>query len=141
MAPTDVENEDLPCGEQFEGADDALYCKRCNWARECHKPAATARRAEMPTEQGPYFDAALANAQLVTEKQAAYGDSFGKAGRILRELYPSGVSIDQLDDALTITRVVDKLFRVATKKDAFGESPWKDIMGYALLAVVRDGKK
>lgn len=90
---------------------------------------------------GTYDDVAFAVAKLVTEKQAAYGDSFGKAGRVLRELYPDGIKPEQLDDALTIVRVVDKLFRIATKKDAFGESPWKDIMGYALLSVVRDGKK
>lgn len=86
----------------------------------------------------PYEDAALAMGKLVTEKQVAYGDSFGKSGQILRILYPHGIDLSQLNDALTITRVLDKLFRVATKKDAFGESPWRDVMGYALLSVVRD---
>lgn len=93
------------------------------------------------SDEGKYIDAAISIGQSVGEKQAAYGDSFGKAGRVLRELYPEGIKPEQLDDALTIARVVDKLFRIATKKDAFGESPWKDIMGYALLSVVRDGKK
>ena len=77
-------------------------------------------------------------AKLVEEKQAAYGDSFGKSGEVLRILYPDGIPPEKLADALTITRVVDKLFRIATKKDALGESPWRDIMGYALLAVARD---
>lgn len=86
----------------------------------------------------PYEEQALAIAHLVQEKQLAYGDSFGKAGKILAILYPSGIPLDQYDSALTIARVVDKLFRIATDKDAFGESPWKDIMGYALLEVVRD---
>ena len=31
---------------------------------------------------------------------------------------------------LAITRVVDKLFRIANRKDAFGENPWQDIAGY-----------
>jgi hypothetical protein len=75
---------------------------------------------------------------LVNEKQHAYGDSFGKAGRVMRELYPNGIAVDQLDDALTIVRIVDKLFRIATRKNAFGESPYRDIAGYSLLAVGRD---
>lgn len=74
-------------------------------------------------------------AELVEQKQEAYGDSFGKSGHIMRELYPNGISAEKMDDALTIIRIIDKLFRIATKKDAFGESPWKDIMGYALLAM------
>ena len=36
---------------------------------------------------------------------------------------------------LAITRIVDKLFRIATKKDAFGENPFKDIAGYGILGV------
>lgn len=89
-------------------------------------------------EPQPYSQLASAIGQLVTEKQEAYGDSFGKSGRIMRELYPNGVSPAQMDDALTVVRVIDKLFRIATKKDAFGESPWRDVMGYALLSVKRD---
>lgn len=74
---------------------------------------------------------------LVEEKQRAYGDSFGRSGQILRILYPTGIPLDKLDDALAITRVLDKLFRIATDRDALGESPWRDIVGYALLATKR----
>lgn len=77
-------------------------------------------------------------ASLVTEKQAAYGDSFGRAGEILKLLYPNGIHPDQYTDALALVRVIDKLFRIATDKDAFGESPWKDIVGYGLLGVRND---
>lgn len=77
-------------------------------------------------------------ADLVEAKQEAYGDSFGKSGQIMRILYPDGIKEAQLDDALTTVRIIDKLFRVANKKDAFGESPWRDINGYSLLAVKRD---
>ena len=75
--------------------------------------------------------------ELVTRKQTAYGDAFGRAGLILGVLYPAGIPLDRLDDALTIVRVVDKLFRIATDRDALGESPWQDIAGYALLALER----
>ena len=75
---------------------------------------------------------------LVQEKNEAYGDSFGQACRILEVLYPEGIKPSQYRDALAITRVIDKLFRLANKKDAFGESPWKDICGYAILGVAND---
>jgi hypothetical protein len=70
---------------------------------------------------------------LVDEKQAAYGDSFGRSGEVMRILYPQGITPEQMDDALAVVRVVDKLFRIATDRDALGESPWRDIAGYGLL--------
>ena len=75
---------------------------------------------------------------LVQEKNEAYGDSFGQACKILEVLYPEGIKPNQYRDALAITRVIDKLFRLANKKDAFGESPWRDICGYAILGVAND---
>lgn len=85
-----------------------------------------------------YTQAAVRVANLVREKNLAYGDSFGKSGAVMKLLYPSGVSLDQMDDFLTMTRVLDKMFRIANQKDAFGENPWQDIMGYALLAITKD---
>lgn len=85
-----------------------------------------------------YKDIALEIAELVTEKNKAYGDSFGEASNILKVLYPNGIRPFQYRDALAITRVIDKLFRLANKKDAFGESPWRDICGYAILGVAND---
>lgn len=79
--------------------------------------------------------------QLVQEKNEAYGDSFGQACRILEVLYPMGIQPAQYRDALAITRVIDKLFRLANKRDAFGESPWKDICGYAILGIANDLKE
>lgn len=75
--------------------------------------------------------------RLVAEKNAAYGDSFARSGEIMRILYPAGVKPEQMDDALGVVRVVDKLFRVATDRDAMGESPWRDIGGYGLLGAAR----
>jgi hypothetical protein len=88
-----------------------------------------------------YSEMGLAIGQLVEKKQAAYGDSFGKSGAIIQILYPDGIPVAKLDDALTVVRVVDKLFRIATDRDAFGESPWRDIAGYSLLAIARDEGK
>jgi len=75
--------------------------------------------------------------ELVEKKQIAYGDSFGRSGAVLRVLYPDGVKPEQYDDMLAITRIVDKLFRVANQRGAFGESPGNDIVGYGLLMAVR----
>jgi len=75
--------------------------------------------------------------KLVSNKNAAYGSSFAEAHKILEVLYPQGIAPHQFTDALGIIRVIDKLFRIATKKDAFGESPWQDIAGYGLLGTVR----
>jgi hypothetical protein len=89
----------------------------------------------------PYETIGAQIGALVAKKQRAYGDSFGKAGQVLRILYPQGITADRLDDALTVVRVVDKLFRIATDRDALGESPWRDVAGYAVLSVERCERK
>ena len=76
--------------------------------------------------------------QVVEEKNSAYGSSFAESHKILEVLYPNGIKPEQYTDALAIIIVIDKLFRIANKKDAFGESPWKDIAGYAILGVAND---
>lgn len=85
-----------------------------------------------------YLDIAKSVGALTAEKNEAYGDSFGQACDVLKVLYPDGVKPDQYKDMLAVVRVIDKLFRIANKKDAFGESPWRDICGYALLGIAND---
>lgn len=75
--------------------------------------------------------------RLVEAKNKAYGDAFAKAGEVLRVLYPDGVKPEQYQDMLGVVRVIDKLFRIATDRDALGETPWKDIAGYGVLGVAR----
>jgi hypothetical protein len=75
--------------------------------------------------------------KLVDQKQAVYGDSFGRSGNVMRVLYPDGIKPEQYDDALAMVRIIDKLFRVANKRDAFGESPGRDLAGYGLLMAAR----
>lgn len=74
---------------------------------------------------------------MVAKKQKAYGDSFSRSGDILRILYPSGIAPEQFDDALCVVRIVDKLFRIATDRDALGESPYRYIAGYGMLGAMR----
>ena len=90
--------------------------------------------------KNPYEDIAARIGKLCAEKNEAYGDSFGQACKILEVLYPEGIEPRQYRDALAITRVIDKLFRLANQKDAFGESPWQDICGYAILGVANDAQ-
>ena len=85
-----------------------------------------------------YIEIAKSIGVLTTEKNTAYGDSFGQACDVLKVLYPNAVQPDQYKDMLAVVRVIDKLFRIANKKDAFGESPWRDICGYALLGIAND---
>lgn len=85
-----------------------------------------------------YAAAALEVAELVARKQEAYGDAFTRSGEVLKILYPNGVSVDNYQELLTVTRILDKLFRISTNNDSFNEDPWKDILGYALLAVTKN---
>jgi hypothetical protein len=86
----------------------------------------------------PFDDLARELGELVEAKNKAYGNSFHYTSSILSVLYPAGVSPSQYSDMLLLVRIIDKIFRVAAKKDAFGESPYQDIAGYALLGWQQD---
>ena len=90
-------------------------------------------------------DIAIQIAELVDNKQKAYGNAFEKVTEILKVLYPQGVPVYKYQDFLTVVRILDKICRIsslpATGKDSMGEEPWKDIMGYSLLAVSNEIKK
>ena len=82
-----------------------------------------------------FLEAAQDVGNTVARKNIQYGDSFSKTGSILKILYPTGIRVDQYDDVLTVARVIDKLFRIATKARDDEEDPWFDICGYSLLEV------
>ena len=75
---------------------------------------------------------------LVRGKSLAYGDSVGATGTMLGALFPEGIPPARYRDAGLIVRVLDKLKRLATDPAAFGESPWRDIAGYALRGLAAD---
>jgi hypothetical protein len=87
---------------------------------------------------GRILDIATKLGKLVEEKNAAYGSAFQNAGKVLQVLYPDGIRPDQMIDALIVTRILDKLFRIANRKNAFGESPYGDISGYGILGMLND---
>lgn len=78
--------------------------------------------------------------KLVNEKQAAYGSAVNNIGKVLEILYPDGIRPEQYIDLGFMVRIVDKQFRIANKKGAFGESPYRDISGYSMLGFVEDMK-
>jgi hypothetical protein len=73
-------------------------------------------------------------ARLVDVANQAYGASTEKSAEIMSVLWPKGVPVDRLHDARCMISILDKLSRIVEDRDAFGESPWRDIMGYAALA-------
>jgi len=127
----DVKKDPRPCG---------VYVKPAWRSMDSERPKAVDPEPQKAS-RNVWRRHALNAAQLVAEKQEAYGDSFSKSGKIFEILYPDGIPVSAFGDALTMIRVVDKMFRIATDKDALGESPWNDILGYALLAVERDSHR
>ena len=85
-----------------------------------------------------YIELAQEIGALVEEKDKAYGSAFAKTKDFMNLLYPSGIKPEQYLDALAIVRIFDKLVRIATQKDAFEESPYKDIAGYGILGYAND---
>jgi hypothetical protein len=86
---------------------------------------------------GKYETLGVRVGALVDVKNQAYGNSFDTAGEFLKLLYPNGIRPEQYDDMLALGRIFDKMKRIATDRDALGESPYQDIAGYGLLGLAR----
>lgn len=96
----------------------------------------------MTSDEKIYEKLGLRVGSLVDVKNKAYGAAFDDAGRFLSLLYPAGIQPNQYGDALALVRIFDKMKRIATDKDALGESPYQDIAGYGLLGLRRaEGEK
>ena len=124
-----------------------IYCNDCQVSDVADCPgkqiklkqyiSQTKERLEIAkTTDSKYRKIAIEIAELVSEKQVKYGDSFGQSYKIFQILYPDGVKPEDMKEFLTIVRVVDKLFRLS-RGDQGDESAWSDIMGYALLSLGR----
>lgn len=75
--------------------------------------------------------------KLVSEKNKSYGDSISSSEKIFKLYYPKGIKPKQYSDVLLIVRVLDKLSRIATAKNAFNEEPFSDIVGYAIRGCIK----
>lgn len=124
--------------ESARKAADAELAARAKAIRTERARAETRELADEEEEvMRKYEDRAREVGALVDRKNAAYGSAFDKGGDFLRLLYPDGIKPEQYADMLALVRVFDKLMRIATDRDALGESPWQDVAGYALLSLVR----
>lgn len=77
-------------------------------------------------------------ADLVTEKEKAYGSAFDKAGDFLKLLYPNGIKPEQYKDMLCVVRMFDKLMRISTSYEGTEEKKvdaYSDLTGYGLLGL------
>lgn len=126
-----MENEQLA----FDFAKEADLLDEIDRISQESRPVSTAGSTPKPMSE--YEIAALEVGRLVKEKNQAYGSSFLDAAKIMAILYPDGIRPDQYEDATVMVRVIDKLKRVATDNDPYGEDPWEDITGYGLLSRVR----
>lgn len=79
--------------------------------------------------------------KLLVEKDKAYGRAWLKSSEFLKLIFPNGINPDQYVDMLLIVRIFDKMSRIASSKNAFGENPFKDIAGYGILGASRSEKK
>ena len=88
----------------------------------------------MKTKDDIFMTLATELGKLLAEKNLAYGDAFSKTTQILTLLYPQGIKVQQYKDVHVLVRMLDKMSRIAQDNDPMGESPYKDIAGYAILA-------
>lgn len=84
-----------------------------------------------------YKKVALEVADLTSNKNIAYGDGISFVENTLLLLFPNGIPVEKYNDVFLIIRLLDKICRISHDKDAYGESPWKDINGYSLLALIK----
>lgn len=70
---------------------------------------------------------------LLNEKQKAYGNGFDGVPEILKILYPQGIQPEDYQNVLTLTRILDKIYRISNNDTT--EDPWFDIAGYCFLTM------
>lgn len=115
--------------------DDSIGAAYCYMCLECGVLVLPGVGEFKCKPKGRYVQKAVEIGELVERKQREYGDSWGKAGEILRVLYPDGVTPDQYDTFLGIVRVLDKICRLANGNQG-EENAWEDLAGYGLLGAV-----
>ena len=71
--------------------------------------------------------------QLLEQKRQAYGDGFNGVPQIIEILYPNGIDPQDYANILTLTRILDKIYRISNNDKS--EDAWLDIAGYCFLAM------
>ena len=76
---------------------------------------------------------------LLEEKEKRYGRAYLDVPKMLQILYPNGVRPQEYNTLLTITRILDKIYRLSNNDTT--EDPWLDIAGYAFLELRKRGEE
>lgn len=77
--------------------------------------------------------------KLTHDKELAYGKAWKSSAEILRILFPNGCAPERFTDLLLVTRILDKLCRLAAHPtDPMQESPYRDIVGYGLIGLKKE---
>jgi hypothetical protein len=114
-----IDETDLYCDDWRLTGKSCANCKwcavfLCQSPEKCRDMSKWIPKVDKKYEQRKQIiSTAKQIAELVTQKQKAYGDSFGKSGDVLRILYPNGVKPEKYGDLLAVTRIIDKLFQIA----------------------------
>ena len=74
----------------------------------------------------------------VADRNRTYGNSFAKTGDFLRLLYPDGIAVEQMVDALLLARIFDKQMRIA---QGHREDSYEDIAGYGIVGAVNSSNE
>lgn len=89
----------------------------------------------MSTDNKRFEEIASELGRFVDEKNRAYGNSFGKTSEFLGLVFPNGIPPEQYQNMMLFVRMFDKLNRIATHRDAFGEEPEMDVLGLVLRLI------
>lgn len=102
-------------------------------------PRAEKQETPIPdATQHPFAQITDELGKLVIEKNNSYGSAYALCATYLELLFPNGVHPTRYTDMLLLVRMFDKQMRIARRKDAFGESPYKDLAGYSVLGIHKD---
>ena len=91
--------------------------------------------------ENKFLDIATELAILLKSKNEQYGSAYASAPEILKILYPDGVMPEDYSSLLYVTRVLDKLQRIATNNANDLEDPFKDIAGYSILYLEKQDQR
>jgi hypothetical protein len=128
----DLKSEDVSC-----------KCNKCDEFDDYNCNIDKNEECEFDDEEdleNPYTEIANEVADIVYNKNIAYGNSAESSGKILEILFPNGIPVDKYNKVLLIARILDKISRICNDENAFGENPFKDIIGYCLVSIVNDNK-
>lgn len=137
----DFEDEDLDDEDEIVEREDLIISGTITLT------GGTFADANKVTFNDPHKDIAHEVASLVSEKQKAYGNSVDKVQRVIEimmEQYDNGdgtytVPKELIPHLLYQVRIMDKQNRIFTNPEAdlMDESPYTDILGYALLMLAK----